>query len=175
MTQIDDFEDWTAWSEQAITNPPTPPSGFVLIECDAEPRHWPLYTVEDTYGYPAPCMYCAYDALAKAHDGCAHSHHRAWRRWRITHWIAGQLYVSGLTSNGGGMRWGHGCDHCQTMPTWTRTRRVYVLWVPLDTWRCLLKGHHLPGDPIAFGFCSKCLPCPECGSRTAGHEPGCAA
>ena len=102
-----------------------------------------------------------------------HSEHRAWRRWQITRKLATWLYVTGITSNGGGLRWGAGCDGCQTMPTWTKTRRVYVLGVKMDTWRCILKMHHWPGDPIGFGMCSKCLPCPDCGSKTAGHDSGC--
>jgi len=155
-----------AWRQ----NPPPAPEGFVLVECAAQPRHWPEYTVADSDFYDAFCSRCAYDSLYDAHVGCEHSHHRAWRRWRITGKIAGWLYTSGLTSSGGSWRMGGGCPGCWTMPKWNRRKRPYILWVRREAWRCLLKGHHWPGEPIIFGFCGKCLPCPDCGSTAAEHH-----
>lgn len=158
-----------AWSQ----SPPEAPPGFVLAECDAEPRHWPTYTVADDDFYETPCPVCQIEAAIAEHAGCQHSRHRAWRRWWATRRLAGWLYASGLTSSGGSASWGGGCNWCVTMPSWNRNRRSYVLWVSTDHWRCLLKHHHWPADHIAFGFCSKCLPCPDCGSKTAGHNPEC--
>lgn len=172
---VDDWGDYYAARAEALCeNPPPAPAGFQLVECNKSPRHWPTYTVlEDDYG--APCMYCAWEQLNEAHSGCEHSHHGRWRRWRIAKWLVTQSYVSGLTAGGYGYSMNAHCDWClSTLPRW-RGKRAYVLWVKRETWRCLLRGRHLPGDHIAFGYCSKCLPCPECRSTTAGHHDGCAA
>lgn len=173
----DEDEDYVAYlARQAdawCSNPPLAPDGFRLIPCNAASRHWPKYEPIDSDYYETECDQCAYASLYDAHAGCAHSHHRRWRRWRITGKLATFLYVTGITSSGASWRMGGGCQGCYTMPKWNRNPRVYVLWVSRDTWRCLLKGHHRPGDPIGFGYCSKCLPCPECGSKTAGHARAC--
>lgn len=151
----------------------------VQAECWAVPKHAPVYSpaedseCPDWYGYGFPCPRCQAAEADEAHRGCEHARHRAWRRWRVTGRLAGFLYLSGITSGGGSWRMGGGCDGCRTLPGFNRNRRVYVLWVKRDTWRCLLRGRHTPGDPVGLGFCSKCVPCPDCGSRTAGHETGC--
>lgn len=176
MLEQGDDENYADYLWRKIAAPPAAaPAGFELVECTATPRHCPMYTIADDDFYPAPCMYCAYDAAYEAHRGCAHSHHRAWRRWRITGKVAGWLYVTGITSSGGSWQMGGGCNGCRTMPKFNRHPRVYILGVSRDTWRCLLKGRHRPGDPIGFGYCAKCLPCPDCGSKTAGHHDGCPA
>lgn len=176
LVQGDD-EDYveylTRQAEAWTTNPPEAPDGFEMVECEATPRHWPLYSPIDDDFYPSGCPHCAYDELYGAHAGCAHSHHRRWRRWKITGKLADWLYASGLTSSGASWQMNAHCRGCYTMPKWNRNPRPYVLFVSRNTWRCLLKGHHRPGDPIGFGYCAKCLPCPECGSKTAGHLDGC--
>lgn len=172
-----DDEDYveylTRQADAWCSNPPPAPPGFELVECSATPRHWPEYAVADDDFYPGGCSRCAYDALYEAHAGCAHSHHARWRRWRITGKVAGWLYVTGLTSNGGGWQMSAHCPGCYTMPKWNRNRRVYALGKRVDWWTCLIKRHHLRGDEIGFGLCAKCAPCPDCGSRTAEHEPTC--
>lgn len=174
MGDDEDYVEYLGKQADAWTqSPPEAPPGFVLAECGVEPRHWPTYTIADDDFYETPCPVCQIEAAMAEHAGCRHSHHRAWRRWYLTRKLAAWLYASGLTSNGGSSSWGGGCNWCVTMPRWTRMRRVYVLWWELDKWRCLLRFRHWPADPIFAGFCSKCLPCPECGSQTAGHEPGC--
>jgi hypothetical protein len=126
----EDFADYLM--RQAVEwcdNPPPAPPGFALIPCEATPRHWPTYTVVDADFYAAPCPGCQYQALSEAHRGCEHAHHRAWRRWRISHWIAGQMYASGLAVSGGGTSWGNGCDGClSSLPKFRRGRRPYLLW-----------------------------------------------
>lgn len=103
-----------------------------------------------------------------------HSNHGAWRRWRLTHWLARNLYTSGIAASGGGYSYSSECSGCLTsLPRFRRGERPYVLWVKWGTWRCLFRGRHLPGDHIMWGYCAKCLPCPDCGSKTAGHEDGC--
>lgn len=162
-----------AWTD----TPPAAPEGFELIPCRATPRHWPTYAVtdDDFYG-PGGCPACDWADLYESHRLCEHSHHRTWRRWKISHRIATWLYTSGLAVSGGGTSYGNGCNGCMTsLPRFRRGERPYVLFVKWETWRCILKGHHTPGDPIAFGYCSKCLPCPDCGSKTAGHEDGCSS
>jgi hypothetical protein len=72
-----------------------------------------------------------------------------------------------------GWNHGDGCNGC--MPTGSlhwRGKRVYILGAHRNTWRCW-RQRHRPGDPIGFGFCAKCMPCPACGSKTAGHNDGC--
>lgn len=172
--EIDDWGDYyTERGAYLCENPPAAPSGFVLIECDHEPRHWPTYTVHDDWSYPAPCMYCAYELLDQAHAGCEHSHHSLWRRTRIARWAVRNLLSSGLMGGGYGIGWSRDCSGCLiSLPRW-RGKRDHFLWVKRDTWRCLLRGRHLPGDPIGFGYCSKCAPCSTCGSTTAGHRDGC--
>jgi hypothetical protein len=41
-----------------------------------------------------------------------------------------------------------------------------------NTWRCWSRGHRR-GVEVGFGYCGKCVPCPRCGSETAGHYEGC--
>lgn len=154
-----------AWSN----HPPAAPEGFELIPCEATPRHWPTYTVADDDFYPACCLHCAYDVLARSHDGCEHAHHRVWRRWKITGRVAGWLYTTGLTAAGGSWRMGGGCPGCYTMPKWNRNRRPYILGVSRETWHCLLRRRHRPTITPYGGFCTKCLPCADCGSTDPDH------
>jgi hypothetical protein len=157
-----------AWSN----NPPPPPPGFDLIPCEATPRHWPHYVPVDHDFYPSDCPDCQYASLADAHGGCAHSQHRAWRRWKITGKVSSWLYTSGLTPAGGSWQMGNGCHGCQTLPKWNRNQRVYILFVSRETWHCLLKRHHRPTVDRSFGLCTKCYPCADCGSTETGHYPG---
>lgn len=89
---------------------------------------------------------------------------------RIARWLAGRAYALGVIS-GSSMRYDSstGCKGC-TKVFW-RGRRSYVLGWPLVNWRCSLAFHHWPTqDKIAFGFCTKCLPCGDCGSAEAWHR-----
>lgn len=101
--------------------------------------------------------------------------HRAWCRWRITGWVAHHGYALGLLS-GSGWSMGGGCDGCRTL--YWRGSRPYILGWSRGEWRCRTGRNpacrpHRPADPIGLGYCSKCLPCPACGSETAGHAEGC--
>lgn len=140
--------------------------GLVLVDCDANPRHYTWILAHD--GYPAPCMPCQLDAAAAAHSGCEHSHHKAWRRWRLTRKLAGWGYSMGFI-RAWGVSYGGGCNQCVTRLRWGRSS--YLLgW---DNWRwhtlisCLRAGHW-PADTDACsdlsgtGFCVKCAPCPGC-------------
>lgn len=144
--------------------------GLELAECAAEPRHPRVYFEEDPDAYPAPCMYCAYASMYEAHAPCEHSHHGRWRRWKLTRRTVSRLYALGLVRGSTTAFTGH-CNGCVSRIDWG-FGGPYVLGLPRETWRCLRAGHR-PGDPIAFGYCSKCLPCTSCGSKTAGHEKGC--
>lgn len=147
----------------------------VQAECDAKPKHSPVYTSADDegIGYGFPCPYCQLVDAYERHSGCAHARHRAWRRWRVTHWLVTKAYTLGISSSGCGVQYGSGCKGCLVSRLRFTGSRPYVLGVLTDHWRCLLKMRHIPADPIGLGFCSKCVPCPGCGSKTAGHEPGC--
>jgi hypothetical protein len=141
-----------------------------LVPCDAEPRHWKVYGYwTPERDYEPPCMYCAYSDATRAHEGSEHSHHGRWRRWKATGKVSLWMYSMGITA-GGGTRWGAGCDGCVTSFHF-RGKRIYVLGIRASSWGCLLRQHHLPSaDKIAFGFCSKCLPCADCGPPEPFHR-----
>lgn len=149
-------------------NPPAAPAGFHLIECTATPRHWPIYTVIDHDFYEAPCPMCQYKHVAEAHQGCEHSHHRAWRRWRVTHKLLNWGYSLGFFA-GHGWKTGSGCRGCAVGVHFGKS--PYLLGQRREWWACVLKRHHWPTKQlIALGMCSKCLPCVDCGSGEAWHE-----
>jgi hypothetical protein len=154
--------------------PPPAPEGFELIECEATPRHWPEYRPVDDNFYDGPCSACQYQSLAEAHSGCEHSHHRAWRRWKITRRIVGRLYTFGIIANGGTWHSGGGCEGCVTGPFHWRGRRVYILGLQREHWRCLFRGHRYR-QYLYGGLCTVCAPCPECGSTDADHPGACEA
>lgn len=62
-------------ADHFTTNPPPAPKGFVLIECDAQPRHWPCYEYETSDFYPAPCPQCVVDGYQQSADERARRHH----------------------------------------------------------------------------------------------------
>lgn len=113
---------------------------------------------------------------------------RSWRRWRLTGWVAGQLYQSGLTRSGGSFRVGGG-DPLRggtytlpklgtVLPRRNGTMRPYLLWKRSWWWECharqglKVRGRHRPKEPLAFGVCAACVPCPECGAEY-DCVPGC--
>lgn len=49
-------------------NPPPPGKHLALIDCDAQPRHWPTYEVKTDDFYPAPCLYCVNESYQKRLD-----------------------------------------------------------------------------------------------------------
>lgn len=141
-------------------------------ECSNEPAHEAVYfdPPEGESWYPPGCPLCQIDSLRKILDAC---HHRAWRRWRVTHWLARQAYASGLAAHGGTSSWSATHNWCLSQVPGIRGRRVYVLWVSVDWWSCLLRRHHVQGEPIGLGLCAKCAPCPGCGSKTLDHDDDC--
>lgn len=100
-----------------------------------------------------------------------HSHHWPWRSWRITDRAAVWLNRLGATA-GYVVANGSGCTACLDRVIW-RGRRTHILGVDRSHWRCLLRGHHWPGEPIGMGLCGKCAPCPGCRSQRIDCEPGC--
>ena len=148
-----------------------------VIECDAEPRHPELFYVhDDDIWYPPVCYLCILHDDSVRRDQERHARHRTWHRWRIVRWLMTQAYCSGLALTGGGHAWGGygGCNGCVTSwPKFGRGERYYVLWWQRRKWACLRRGHW-PGEYVGMGACGKCLPCPDCGSTTAGHNEGCA-
>jgi hypothetical protein len=139
-----------------------------LRRIDCERGHGPTWVLDDD-GYEPPCPWCARDDEADAHEGCEHSHHGRWRRWKITHRVLARLYVLGAASSG--TRWGGGCDYCAVSVRWGRN--TYLLGWPRWKWRCLLVARHWPGEEFAYGLCCKCSPWPCCGSRVPAHADGC--
>lgn len=134
--------------------------GLDLAPCSAEPRH-PRTWFLAADGYPPPCMYCSYDALQAAHRGCEHSRHRAWRRWKVTHWLAGRGYSLGVVASHGSS-YGLGCDDCLTGFRWGRSG--YVLGRQREWWYCLIRRHHImrPAPGLA-DICDICSPDPGWG------------
>jgi hypothetical protein len=149
--------------------------GLRPVGCWQQPPH--LGWVVDAEDYGAPCPWCERDDCAGrvADLEVARDRHGRWRGSRAASWLLGKAYAAGLiagysvgTCRQPGHRW------CAGRVSW-RGRRPYVLGFRREEWRCILRYRHWPADPIIFGFCSKCMPCPDCGSRTAGHETGCPA
>jgi hypothetical protein len=149
--------------------------GLRPVECDHSPAH--LGWVVDAEDYGVPCPWCERDdsAARVAELEIARDRHGRWRGTRAARWLLNKAYGAGLIaaySTGTCRQDGH--SWCARHISW-RGRRPYVLGVRREAWRCILRYRHLPGDPVFSGFCAKCLPCPDCGSRTAGHETGCPA
>ncbi len=143
--------------------------GLRLVDCEAEPRH--LIWVHDREDYGVPCYMCQLEERWRRDAEARQCRHRPWRRWKLTSRRARWADVLGVISGYCMSIGGDGHDGCVHRPS-LRGRRPYILGVSRDTWRCWRRFHRR-GEPIGFGFCAKCIPCPECGSRTAGHNDGC--
>lgn len=153
-------------------NPPSAPHGFELIECSAEPRHFPIYMPVDDDLYPGHCLFCERDDLSRQiREHKCRENHRRWKSWRIWWHIAGRLYTLGITASGGGVSYGH-CEFCgigrqHHAPRW-RGKRSYILGKRREFWACLRRGH-IFREHIGCGLCSVCAPCPDCGSTDPTH------
>lgn len=150
--------------------PMTDLPGRRLVDCTATPRHYIWSHKREDYGHPCPQCIVA-DNVARDLEARA-CRHWGWRRWRLTHRIAGFLYSSGITT-GGGSAWGNGHDWCLDKLPSLRGKRSYVLGFSTNTWRCWLRGRHRRGEEVGFGFCGKCAPWPCCGAKTFDHASGC--
>ena len=156
-----------------ITNPPPAPAGFELVECSANPRHWPEYSPIDEDLYSGGCSRCIIaDQAEVLRAWQCKAEHRRWKGWKITRWLNGKAYVLGIIASCGSSYGGcekHPVQH--NVGRW-RGRRNYILGVSVEWWRCLLKYHHIRGEHVGFGFCGKCVPCPTCGTFKR-HDWGC--
>jgi hypothetical protein len=153
-------------------NPPPAPPGMKLIECDHEPRHWPVYTIADEDFYDGPCSDCVGDDYRKQLADLKRKSH--WRdhplRGRVPNWIVSKLCTLGVIASYGTTFGGDtGCNWCINGITF-RGRRTYILGWPTWKWGCVLKRRHRPGEHVGFGMCGKCLPCPDCGTTKADHD-----
>ncbi|MGY1946598.1 hypothetical protein [Nocardia asiatica] len=152
-------------------SPPPAPPGLKLVECDATPRHWPVYEIDDSDYWPAPCYACVTDSYRNERDELARKQHwfRHPIRGRVAARLVGKLRVLGVVSSygiqGGGAT---GCRSCVTGIRF-RGKRSYILGWPDWKWRCLLKKRHWPGEEGYFGLCGKCVPCPDCGTTKVDH------
>jgi hypothetical protein len=138
--------------------------GLRRVVCDkaGHPRMWFL----DGDYYDPPCMYCVSAGQAERIAHYERCRHWAWRRMRIFRRAAGYArslgIVTGYSTSWGGGNPGHrGCTHGFR---W-RGKRDYLLGWPSWKWRCLFR-RHWPAEHVAFGLCTKCLPCPDCGATT---------
>lgn len=173
-----DDEDWTDWhlrANQTVSdNPPAAPDGFLLLPCEATPRHWPTYVIDDgETGDYIGCPNCVQQAADDAHRTCRHdiNHRGPWRRWKLTRKVVSKLYALGVV-RGFGTTHGGGCNGCVSGIHWTWFSGPYVLFVARETWRCWRQGHRR-GDEIGFGYCAKCIPWYCCGSTKASHADDC--
>ena len=118
------IEDYCDYVQRVNTHlsehPPAEPPGFFLIPCDATPRHDPEYIPVFHDVYEPNCRACYIDMLVKQHDGCEHSHHKAWRRWRITRWALGWGYEHGLVKGYGNQHNAY-CKGCVVGVSWGRS------------------------------------------------------
>lgn len=175
-----DEEEWTvdgfiAECDAILENPPPAPDGFELVECEATPRHWPTYFAHIDGMYDGHCPQCEVLELDRrlSEVRCQRTHRR-WKSWNIWSRIASHLYVLGITSSGGGTRFGR-CEFCgiivQHMAPHWRGHRSYVLGLKREAWTCLRHGHRTA--QTYYGMCAICCPCPSCGSTEPDHEGDC--
>lgn len=181
ITEQDSVPEWPQADESALEEVYDDPSPvpvdpgslprLVRVECGADPQHGPMwmeYDEEDWYA--PPCPMCAYVMMRDAHDPCRHSHHGAWRRWKVSAWLAGWAYQLGLIAGYGSTHDGF-CRGCLDGFVWRpKHGRPYTLGWATWKWSCLLKKRHWPGGYVGFDCCTKCLPCPECGSTKWEHD-----
>ncbi|WP_068059335.1 hypothetical protein [Nocardia xishanensis] len=153
-------------------SPPPAPPGFRLIECTAEPRHWPRYEFIDHDFYGSSCPDCGADLYHRELRELKRRYHRLQHpiRGRIASRGLGYLQLLGVIA-GYGSRWGGdaGCKWCLTGIR-IRGKRSYILGWPTWKWACLFQRRHWPGEEAYFGLCGKCLPCPDCGTTKWDHE-----
>lgn len=170
-----DEREWTiegfmADLDAVCANPMPAPPGLELVECDAEPRHWPTYVAHVDGMYPTYCHQCAYQVGLPRQNELVHkAEHRRWHRWRVTARFARHAYAWGLIAASATHY--NGCKDCPKRTTirW-RGKRSYILGARRETWGCLLKRHHIRTPLVTCrGLCSKCCPCPDCGSTDPTH------
>lgn len=172
--QLED-EDWIDWYQRSFAvvtdSPPAAPAGFVLIPCEATPRHWPTYALDDGETDIAACGDCSYASLSEVHGPCKHREHGRWRTWKASRKVAGWLYTLGLL-RGFGTTHSKWCPGCLVAIHWSLFRGSYVLFARRETWRCWRNGHRR-GVEVGFGYCGKCIPWSCCGSTGQEHIAGC--
>lgn len=175
----EDDQEWTvegfiAECDRIGENPPAAPAGFELVECSAEPRHWPTYVAQVDGMYPAPCHMCITENLSRdLNQMRCEKEHRRWKSWRIWDRITSRLYVLGIIA--GSATWFGRCEFCgigrqHMAPRW-RGKRPYILGLQREQWACLRRGHRR--SETSYGVCSICLPCPSCGSTDPDHSGDC--
>ena len=180
MSAYDETDEWTvegfiAACDRVTANPPAAPTGIELVECAAEPRHWPMYVAHVDGMYPSHCILCERDDLARQlREIECRRKHRRWKSWRVWSRLASRLYVLGVTSSGGGVSYGN-CEFCgisrqHMAPRW-RGKRSYILGLRREAWCCLRHGHR--HAPTSYGLCAVCCPCPSCGSTDPEHSGDC--
>lgn len=145
--------------------------GLRLLPCEATPPHRVWVAAREDYG--VPCLQCLLDQQWEQERQARQCRHWPWRRWKVTHRVASWTYQMGVTAGGSSWKTGDGCDGClASLPRW-KGRRLYVLGVPVTTWRCWRRGHRR-GEEVGLGYCGKCMPWPCCGAQTVDHHAGCA-
>jgi hypothetical protein len=162
---------------QNVDNAPCPDHaplnvpGLQLIECDAIPRH-PYAWLVCSEAHPPQCFWCRALTLQADIDEFRACKHWPWRRSHITYRIYSWMYALGIISSHL-ISWG-GPDHrgCVDGAHW-RGKRPYLLGWPRWKWNCLLRERHWPGRFVGLESCSKCLPCPDCGSSTSCFNGWC--
>lgn len=163
-------EGFLAECDAVQANPPEAPPGMERVECGATPPHWPTYMAHVDGQYGAPCYMCISSEQTERIAELKHRSHHRWWKWRAYRWLSRRGYSWGLTA---GSTWGNMCAHCGTTTQihW-RGKRSYILGQPREWWQCLVKRHHIytPLHGRTFDLCTKCAPCPDCGSTAADHE-----
>jgi hypothetical protein len=137
---------------------PTEIPGLELAACPADPPHPRTFFYAQVGGYGAPCMYCSYDAARAAHEGCRHSHHRPWRRWKATGRLLQAGYALGVVKS-----WVVSIDsHCRGCADHIKPgKNNWVLGRRREWWFCLLRRRHLMRPVPGIGWlCGRCSPDP---------------
>lgn len=120
----------TRAAEYYCTTPAPAPPGFLLVECDATPRHWPIYEI-DTGGefYPMPCLYCTGEYKDEEVARLKRRHHwidhplRGRFAVKVMSWAYSMGIIAGFGSAHGGL------THCRSCINGVRFkgRRPYIL------------------------------------------------
>lgn len=148
--------------------------GLFLVPCDATPRHVRVWILDfDTRDYGVPCMYCAHEAMQERVEWLERCRHWPWRRWKLLWRLASLAYGLGVIAGYGGSYGGkYGHHGCVGWFRW-RGHRPYILGWQDWKWGCLLRQRHWPGVFLGAGCCSKCAPCPDCGSTDSCFGGAC--
>lgn len=127
----DDIEYLCRVADYYRDNPAPAPDGFLLVECGATPRHWPIYELDVSKDFwPMPCHYCVseqkQEEIYRLERRLHWIDHPFFLRGKLARKVVGWAYrmgiIAGSGTHGGGP---NGCVGCRTVRF--KGRRPYIL------------------------------------------------